>query len=846
MRKNGKKWNDEIMSNTIHDQATNLVTQAFEETYEGISIVPQQISEEIISLLEILIPLKPKRMMEIGTSTGGTLWLWTQICDPKAMIISLDLIDPTVGGGYDENRKKIYATFAQLNQELFLVQGNSHLPESFGMIKGILKDELLDVLFIDGDHSYEGVEKDFEMYSKLVKPHGLIIFHDITLHPAKFHCHVQAYWDNIKDQYKTQEIRGTPDEKRMIYGGIGILINPGHQVAILMMAHNIDTPLKKDLFARSTYQLSLLNYPKTLWCDETVSENIIEIAERNKFTIVRNCPNTEWSKFRYAYDHTDADYVAICHSDDIWIQGKLEAQLKYIDKAALVMTGVLIQNYYTKTPDHPVMWQAAIHFRSPQILGDLGIVDCLPSTWLLNKRFVQSIPDPFQETFGKDCAIATMIAAECGPVISIKEPFVIYNEHEDNQWFESNADRHRFAIECIKATAKKYGNKVQLFHAGDAIDTPKRIRDNKMLLSAFKQPQHIMIIGWFDLNKYGHPLADSFEKQGHTVYRVSTDYFPTTCDYALVNHYDDSIFTRKAYLKVSEVLAVYPDTDMIILCQSTQLEYDCENVFVPTYLFWSEPAYHFWPKNSQHCIVGVFATSQAILNELEIDHRIEFQCPAIKFKEVLPWAINPDVYPNRGQNRNIEIGFQGAREWKNNPLPKDYAMSTFYDNRNWYLEYVQKEFGADIRDRDWTENYHVSLVDFYNKVNLAINIAGWENINERMYFVMSMGCVLLQYATPDLHDLGFGDYYNCLLFTNREELKAKIEWARKNPDKLEEIRKYGQVFAKENTWELRGLQMLSKIAKVQAAQRKRISWIQKYQEHVKERDGNAISENTKL
>jgi hypothetical protein len=36
----------------------------------------------------------------------------------------------------------------------------------------------IDVLFIDGDHSYEGVKLDFELYSKLISQKGIIIIHD--------------------------------------------------------------------------------------------------------------------------------------------------------------------------------------------------------------------------------------------------------------------------------------------------------------------------------------------------------------------------------------------------------------------------------------------------------------------------------------------------------------------------------------------------------------------------------------------------------------------------------------------------------------------------------------------
>jgi hypothetical protein len=39
-------------------------------------------------------------------------------------------------------------------------------------------DIKIDVLFIDGDHSYEGVKLDFELYSKLLNDKGVIFIHD--------------------------------------------------------------------------------------------------------------------------------------------------------------------------------------------------------------------------------------------------------------------------------------------------------------------------------------------------------------------------------------------------------------------------------------------------------------------------------------------------------------------------------------------------------------------------------------------------------------------------------------------------------------------------------------------
>jgi predicted O-methyltransferase YrrM len=46
-------------------------------------------------------------------------------------------------------------------------------------------DSRIDLLFIDGDHSYDGVKRDWELFSGYLSPFGVAIFHDTIwdLHP---------------------------------------------------------------------------------------------------------------------------------------------------------------------------------------------------------------------------------------------------------------------------------------------------------------------------------------------------------------------------------------------------------------------------------------------------------------------------------------------------------------------------------------------------------------------------------------------------------------------------------------------------------------------------------------
>jgi hypothetical protein len=63
-----------------------------------------------------------------------------------------------------------------------------------------------DFLFIDGDHTYEGVEGDFEMYSPLVRRGGTIAFHDIVPGPPENVGGVPDFWNEIEHGFSYVEL----------------------------------------------------------------------------------------------------------------------------------------------------------------------------------------------------------------------------------------------------------------------------------------------------------------------------------------------------------------------------------------------------------------------------------------------------------------------------------------------------------------------------------------------------------------------------------------------------------------------------------------------------------------
>src|SRR5690348_3895686 len=165
-----------------------------------------QVPSELAALGEILAQRRPKCALEIGTARGGTLLFLTRLASPRAVIVSVDLPGGEFGGGYSARRKWCYQRFARSRQRLHLVEGDSHSADALRCVKAAFGGQPLDYLFIDGDHRYEGVKRDFEMYSPLVGKGGLIALHDIVDGPSEAVGGVPDFWREIRSRYRYREI----------------------------------------------------------------------------------------------------------------------------------------------------------------------------------------------------------------------------------------------------------------------------------------------------------------------------------------------------------------------------------------------------------------------------------------------------------------------------------------------------------------------------------------------------------------------------------------------------------------------------------------------------------------
>jgi predicted O-methyltransferase YrrM len=175
---------------------------------------------ELSLLLRLLEKQELRTVLEIGTLAGGSLYCWCRLAEPNALIVSIDMEGGPFGGGCTPERmEEIRLLFPLENQDLHLVRGDSHDRSTLDEVTSLLGDREVDFLFIDGDHTYEGVKQDFETYSAFVKSGGMIVLHDILEHASVPDCRVSDLWNEIKDSYRHQEFTVEPHT----WGGIGVL-----------------------------------------------------------------------------------------------------------------------------------------------------------------------------------------------------------------------------------------------------------------------------------------------------------------------------------------------------------------------------------------------------------------------------------------------------------------------------------------------------------------------------------------------------------------------------------------------------------------------------------------------
>lgn len=149
---------------------------------------------ELAQLVDIVREHKPRVVLEIGTFRGGTFRAWCECARDDALLISVDMPEGPFGGGYAPHESVRIRSRAHGGQRVVLIRGDSHQFDVVAQVLAALNGRSVDFLFIDGDHTFDGVQADFLTYMPLVADDAIVALHDVVPYPEVPECEVDRFW----------------------------------------------------------------------------------------------------------------------------------------------------------------------------------------------------------------------------------------------------------------------------------------------------------------------------------------------------------------------------------------------------------------------------------------------------------------------------------------------------------------------------------------------------------------------------------------------------------------------------------------------------------------------------
>lgn len=156
-----------------------IITETSKNIVEEISTKVKTFHHHYHLLYDIANLFDSPTYVEIGAYAGGSAILMLKNENVKK-VISVDLGEPI---SEEELINNIKNNVGERIGDYNYIKGNSSSNKIVNEVNQLIADDGIDILFIDGDHTYNGVRNDFMNYSDLVNEGGFIVFDD-------YHCKI--------------------------------------------------------------------------------------------------------------------------------------------------------------------------------------------------------------------------------------------------------------------------------------------------------------------------------------------------------------------------------------------------------------------------------------------------------------------------------------------------------------------------------------------------------------------------------------------------------------------------------------------------------------------------------
>lgn len=144
---------------------------------------------------DLAMNLKPKVIVELGTHMGISFYSFCQAIKDSGLSTSLNAIDTWEGDPhagfygnavYELVNKLIGLHYNKLNINL--------IRKTFDEARSDFKDIKINLLHIDGFHTYDAVKHDYETWKSFLDEDSVVLFHDVAVKDYG----VKDYWEELK------------------------------------------------------------------------------------------------------------------------------------------------------------------------------------------------------------------------------------------------------------------------------------------------------------------------------------------------------------------------------------------------------------------------------------------------------------------------------------------------------------------------------------------------------------------------------------------------------------------------------------------------------------------------
>lgn len=159
--------------------------------------------EHIPFAFYLIESLRPEIFVELGTHSGNSYFSFCQAVDELKINAKCYAIDTWEGdsqaGFYG---KEVYDRVKKINSRYFSSISNL-LKMKFDEAIPYFSDRSIDLLHIDGLHTYDAVKHDFETWLPKMSENGVIVLHDVNVREREFG--VWKFYEEVRTHYPSFE-----------------------------------------------------------------------------------------------------------------------------------------------------------------------------------------------------------------------------------------------------------------------------------------------------------------------------------------------------------------------------------------------------------------------------------------------------------------------------------------------------------------------------------------------------------------------------------------------------------------------------------------------------------------